>query len=210
MEKIGKFVIREYGRSIEVLRIVGYDFEIANYIMKVVTKKTPKVAISHYVCDYRPLQKSDETYSLEEAIEIVKEHIERHHNVLEIMASLEGGKTPRWLEISRRANYKEEFKHLYGALQNITMNLHYLQGHEDTKLYREYKTAFKNIRKRFYFFFGESGKTAVDNFVAVAGISSDSLQSLRTSLAFELIGKRRLLEALEEYIQEPLNIKNFQ
>ena len=207
MEQMGKFVIREYGNAIDVFRIVGYDFESTQYIMKSVPTKMD-VDVLFGRNDYRPLLKSDEPCSLEEAIEMVKEHIERHHNVLSVLASLESGQSPRWLEISRRANYQEEIKHLYPALQNINITLHYLRGHEDTELYREYKKAFKNIRKRFYFYFGEEGKKAVDNFVAVSGVNTDSLCARRTSLALALIGKRRLLEALEKYDQKPIKINN--
>ena len=203
MERIGKFVVREYGNSIEVLRVVGYDFDAKNCVLRPFrSQKHRAFEESVNFCDYRALQKTDELYSINEVAAILKQHVERHQNVVDILASLESELTPKWLEISRRANYKEEFKHLYPALQNITITLHYLRGRENTVLYREYKKAFKNIRKRFYFYFGEPGKTAVDNFIDVAGVSTDSISIRRSTLAFELVSKRRLLQAVEEYAQE--------
>ena len=202
MERIGKFVVREHGNSISVFRVVGYDFDNKNCIMRPARdfiRYKPKSRADNN--DYYSLLQSDTLYSLEEAIELVRKHMETCQNVVRILMALESQQTPRWLEIERRTNYKEEFKHLYPALQNITTTLHYLRGREDTSLYREYMKAFKNIRKRFYFYFGEDGKNAVDNFATVAGIHVDSsLHVCRLSLAMSNKPKHDLLHNLEKYL----------
>ena len=203
MERIGKFVVRDYGSSIDVFRIVGYDFDTKTCLMRPMREYLrPKFMVRKEIRDYQPLLNSDKLYSIKEAIDMVQQHIERYQNVVDIIFALTEKQTPRWLELERRENFKEEFNHLYPALQNITITLHNLRRHEDSPTYREYKKAFKHIRKRFYFYFGEPGKTAVDSFYDVAGATTASLPECKKNLAMKLSFTKGFLRDLEKYMQK--------
>ena len=200
MERLGKFVVREDGAIIAVYRIIGYDFERQKCIMK---RVSPLHNNWNSFCeseDFSVLKDTDALFSADEVIARLNQFVEEAENAVCILSALEKGACPKWVLITKHINYRTEFSHLYNALNNTLCNLHHYKKYTSKQAYRDYTKSLRNLRKRFYFYYGDEGKNFVDFMLRIADNYENSIKDKRESIQNNVRRKQILLSILNDYI----------
>ena len=200
MDRIGKFVVREVGDSIIAYRIVGYDFEQKQCMLRRIpfwmsawSRMTDKES-------YSRLLDSDKIYDTTEIVKVVQSYIDSAESVLDVITSLEYKTTELGQAACKKENERNELKHLYNALSNIVCSLYYYQSQIDSQAKTDYTKALRNIKKRFYFYYGDAGKHTVDFLRAIATDIPEDIRAKKTALEFTVNNQKRLLTVIEDYL----------
>ena len=207
MERIGKFVIREQDGDIRVYRIIGYDFEKQKCIMKGLSASIGGWHELFNSNDFTTLNDKDKLCTSEEAIELVKKYLEWLLTARDVLSAVSRGACKNWPVVNKRPNYQTELAHLYNALDNTLCTLYYVEGKTEYQACKDYTKSLHNLKKRFYFYYGDAGKQFVDYIQAVNTGTPKALKERAMSLHFAQQRYRKLLSALEDYVARVPEIK---
>lgn len=207
MERVGKFVIREKDGSINIYRIIGYDFERKKCIMKRISPLCNQWGDLQKSDDFTIVQDDDVLYSSDEAVAYVKTFIDKANRAKDVLSALSNGQCPKWSIMAKHNNYRIEFSHLYNALNNTLCNLHHYKRYTPNQAYRDYTKSLRNLRKRFYFYYGDGGKEFVDFMEIIANAYENPIKDKIVSIENNIRRKQKQLLLLEDYIHHVPEIR---